>query len=337
MGFSVDSTRFAVQAWQAGVRFDRTLALGQQHMMVGPERIEALLREHGVWPPPGGESAFREALRGPDWRFASFLRALGAQQVDSVDASAYEGAALVHDLNQPIPSEWESRYDVVVDGGTLEHVFNFPVAISNCMRMVKPGGHLMLLTPTNNYCGHGFYQFSPELLFRVLSQENGYEVRRMVALQDGAGVSSVLGVNYPFCFGGPWHEVNDPAAIRQRVNLITNLPTLLMVVARRTAAVTPFKTTPQQSDYVTQWQEGDVKPPNAQAAGGGMEAWLRARFSETFCRETLPRLALLLDPFRLGRFRRQFSFANRDYFRPVDKAAQTSAPVMRKPESDGPG
>jgi len=70
-----------------------------------------------------------------------------------------------------------------------------------------------------------------------------------------------------------------------------------------------------------------VKPPNAQpTAVGGLEAWLRARFSETFCRETLPRLAFLLDPFRLRRFRRQFSFANRDCFRPVDKAGSPSAP-----------
>ncbi len=333
MGLSVDSTRFAVQAWQAGVRFDRTLALGHQHMMVGPERIEALLQEHGAWPPPGGEQALHAALRGNGWRFAEFLRALGAQQVDSVDASPYEGATLVHDLNQPIPAEWESHYDVVVDGGTLEHVFNFPVAISNCMRLVKPGGHLLLLTPTNNYCGHGFYQFSPELLFRILSRENGYEVRRMVALQDGAAESSLFGVKYPYCFGGDWHEVKDPAAIRQRVNLVSTLPTLLMVLARRTEAVMPFKTTPQQSDYVTQWQEGDVKPPNAQpAAAGGLEAWLRGRFSETFCRETLPRLAFLLDPFRLWRFRRQFSFANRDCFRPVDKAASPSA---SKPPASG--
>jgi hypothetical protein len=76
-----------------------------------------------------------------------------------------------------------------------------------------------------------------------------------------------------------------------------------------------------------------VKPPNAQpAAAGGLEAWLRGRFSETFCRETLPRLAFLLDPFRLWRFRRQFSFANRDCFRPVDKAASPSA---SKPPASG--
>ena len=71
------------------------------------------------------------------------------------------------------------------------------------MKMVKTGGHLMLFTPANNYFGHGFYQFSPELFYRVLSKENGFEVRRMVVLEDNIGASSIFGVKYPFPISGP--------------------------------------------------------------------------------------------------------------------------------------
>ena len=56
---------------------------------------------------------------------------------------------------------------MVIDGGLLEHVFDFPTAIRNCMRMVRQGGHLILNLPVNNFPGHGFYRFSPELVFRV--------------------------------------------------------------------------------------------------------------------------------------------------------------------------
>jgi hypothetical protein len=35
------------------------------------------------------------------------------------------------------------------------------------------------VTPANNQMGHGFYQFSPELFFRVFSQENGYLLRAL--------------------------------------------------------------------------------------------------------------------------------------------------------------
>src|SRR5690242_14445837 len=102
MGLSIDGTRFVAQARQAGVRFERTLTLGRQHMVVGPERIETILRESGAWPPPQGEAAFRQALRASSWRFETFAAALGAKVVDSCDASDYEGATIIHDLNQPI-------------------------------------------------------------------------------------------------------------------------------------------------------------------------------------------------------------------------------------------
>ena len=61
------------------------------------------------------------------------------------------------------------QFDLVFDGGTLEHVFNFSTALKNCMHMVKPHGRFVSVTLPNNWCGHGFYQFSPELFFRALT------------------------------------------------------------------------------------------------------------------------------------------------------------------------
>src|SRR5262249_39640930 len=123
---------------------------------------------------------------------------LGARAVFSMDVSAFEGATFIHDLNQPVGDELKQRFDLVYDGGTLEHVFNFPTALKNCMEMVRVGGRFFMHTVTNNWCGHGFYQFSPELFFRALSRDNGYEVERMVVHRVG--------------YGG-WYEVNDPALV----------------------------------------------------------------------------------------------------------------------------
>src|SRR5690606_18138908 len=109
-----------------------------------------------------------------------FLRdALGARELDVMDYSAYEGAAVIHDLNQPVPGALHERFDAVIDGGALEHIFNFPVALSNLMNMTKPGGRVFLFLPANNLCGHGFYQFSPELMFRVFTEANGFETERV--------------------------------------------------------------------------------------------------------------------------------------------------------------
>ena len=125
--------------------------------------------------------------------------------------------------------------------GKSWHVFNIPVALRSCMEMVKPGGRFILVTPANNFCGHGFYQFSPELFFRTLAPEHGFEVERMVACEA-----------FPL---GRWYRIEDPARVGRRVELVTAHRVLLFVQARRTTADTVLSTWPQQSDYQALWSD----------------------------------------------------------------------------------
>ena len=97
-----------------------------------------------------------------------------------MDASDYEHATVVADLNQPIPQSLHGHFNLVYDGGTIEHIFNVRQSFENLMSLPKVGGSLVIQTMANNWFGHGFYQFSPELFYRVLSPENGYRVRRVV-------------------------------------------------------------------------------------------------------------------------------------------------------------
>ena len=247
MGLVLNSLRFLVEARQSGVQFDETLTLGRQHMTLSPERAIALLREYKMWPPPGGEAAFLGELSRARWQFDVFARALGAKNVSSMDISDYEEATLIHDLNFPVPPELHGRYDVVIDGGTLEHVFHVPVAFENCMKLTKVGGHVVVITNINNLVGHGFYQFGPELFYRAFSQENGFEVVRMVALEDTFGRSSVFGVKYDFPICGDWYNVLDRENIRKHDILMTRHSTILLVLAKKLANAAIFKSGPRQS------------------------------------------------------------------------------------------
>src|SRR2546430_1479496 len=96
----------------------------------------------------------------------------------------------------------------------------------------------------NNYVGHGFYQFSPELFYRAFDSENGFEVRRMQLFEHC----------YPdkFYQTSP-HEITDSAKIGKRVQLVNNRPTLLLVEARRTEEKPIFGSYPQQSFYTARW------------------------------------------------------------------------------------
>jgi 2-polyprenyl-3-methyl-5-hydroxy-6-metoxy-1,4-benzoquinol methylase len=67
-------------------------------------------------------------------------------------------------MNKPLPKTLHNKYDTVIDSGTLEHIFKAPEALEYCLLLCKPGGQILHMLPSNNWCGHGFWQFSPELI-----------------------------------------------------------------------------------------------------------------------------------------------------------------------------
>lgn len=95
-----------------------------------------------------------------------FFAGFGFSPVDSLDISSAEGASVIFDLNAAVtPPELMNRWDVLFDGGTLEHVFHVPNALARCTEMLKAGGAFVHIGPMNNYVDHGFYQFSPTFWF----------------------------------------------------------------------------------------------------------------------------------------------------------------------------
>lgn len=316
MGLVSNSIRFLIEARKSGVQFDETLTLGRQHMTLSLQHATSLLREYGFWPPPGGEVTFLSELEKAKWRFDVFARALGAKNVSSMDVSDYEQATVIHDLNLPVPPTLHERYDLVIDGGTLEHVFNVPVAMENCMRMTKAGGHVVIITNINNLVGHGFYQFSPEFFFRTFARENGFEVKRMVALEDTFGRSSLLGVKYDFPIQGDWYDVLDPDKIRKRNVLITKNSTVLFMLAKKVSREEIFKTIPRQTEYPAD-DQSVLNPANQSSFGRAVISSLLRNFPEKFWREWMPKLAGLVDPARQWRHRRRNSLANRTFYRRI--------------------
>jgi hypothetical protein len=236
MALTDQEVEFLLAARASGVSLERFCMIGRQSLRIDPGSLRRLLHQAGIV-----LSLEQTAeLYVEQQRFSEpLLRLLGANEIDSVDASNYEQATLVHDMNEPIPVHLKNRYTAVLDGGSLEHVFNFPRAIANCMEMVAVGGHFLAVTPANNLMGHGFYQFSPELFFRVFTPENGFVIQRVIAFEALPGAA--------------WYEVMDPARAAGRVKLANRRPTYLFVQAQKTAHVPVLSVTPQQSDYAAKW------------------------------------------------------------------------------------
>lgn len=242
MGIDREAVTALLLASASGASFERPLMLGRQRMHIQPNDLRAAFTKVGL--ELSAERA--KALHSEREAFAEpLLELLGAREPASLDHSAFEGADIVHDLNEPIPGELRGTRSLVWDGGTLEHVFNFPTAIKNAMELTEVGGHLLLMSPANNWMGHGFYQFSPELWFRVLAPENGFEVEWML----------IKASRHP---ASRWYRVKDPREVGERVTLTARARGTLYVLARRAEELPVLSQTPQQSDYAEAWATGTV-------------------------------------------------------------------------------
>lgn len=233
MGIDVHVFSFLMQ-FRGTLRGD-ALCLGRQGFHIRPGTPQwARAQRELVAQVPGAEL---QAVAGSTGFAEDFLRFLGISTVVSLDYSAFEGANIVHDLNRPVPDELNEAFDFVLDGGTLEHVFNVPMAIANIKRILRPGGLFIGVNPANNQLGHGLYQFSPDLYWRSYSTEAGFAIEALDLVPLSGDAPSRL---------------RDAPGKRQEIG-VTPGPTYLMVAARRLVGA-PIQTGDvYQTDYAAQW------------------------------------------------------------------------------------
>lgn len=169
------------------------------------------------------------------------IKSLGATSVDSLDISNYEGATVLHDMNQPIPQKFKNRWDTVIDGGSLEHVFHVTQGLINCSLLCKPGGQIIHLVPGNNCLNHGFYQFSTDLFHQFYSLENGYQDTEVFLSETGSS----------------GHIYKAPPPMGKRMEMMSKKRIVIMVRTR--LCELKFKTENLfQKDYQIRWD--DKKP-----------------------------------------------------------------------------
>jgi len=249
MGILINDFKLLLEARARQVSFAKVLTLGRLSVQIQRHDLEDLLVGHGL-KPAGGPTFYQQF--GVGYNGDDLFRLLGAGQVDSMDYSNFEGASIIHDLNHPMPPLYDEQYDVVIDGGTLEHVFNFPVAIHNAMRAVKIGGRLFIFQMANNFCGHGFYCLSPELFYRLLTPKYGFQVERMLVYEEH---------DFTRVF-----SVADTQRTVKRLNIKSDYGVLIMVEARKLGpGANPLVDAPAQFDYSQQWADA-VSPPGTSAA-----------------------------------------------------------------------
>jgi SAM-dependent methyltransferase len=246
MGIDIHCLNLLALARKRGADFSRVLTIGRQSLQLDDGELITFLRSASR-PDLAGNIA---AVKGDGYCEKLMKDAFGAKAVESIDAAPYENATIIHDMNFPLPGG--GRFSVVLDIGCLEHVFNFPVAVDNVIRACAPGGHIVHVLPGNNWCGHGFYQFSPELFFNLYSADRGFGDTDVLLVELGRRAS--------------WYRVRSPFEIRRRINVVNRERTYVFVLTRKvTDTGSPLERPPQQSDYVEQWRSASAADRNPAA------------------------------------------------------------------------
>jgi hypothetical protein len=214
-----------------GIDFDRTVTLGR-HEIFFTEEDFAFIKARGGLPLTYDHSV------GVGQFAESLFKKFGASEIESIDASGYEGASIIMDFNQPVSGALKEKYTLFADFGSIEHIFNISQAIENISSLLAQGGGVIIQTQANGFAGHGFYQLSPEFFYSAFSEANGFggTVVFLVDMQDIRR----------------WYLVPDPQSLAKR-NAIPNRRSFhIFCISAKSATVGTIRA--QQSDYELAWQ-----------------------------------------------------------------------------------
>lgn len=117
-----------------------------------------------------------------DWKF---FGGFGSATVRALDVSDYEGAQIIHDLNQPLPAALHNICDFLFDGSCLDNLFDPANALRSFGRMLRPGGRMMLVEHGTAIQG-ALICFSPEWFYDFFAA-NKYELHGITLLSFPAG------------------------------------------------------------------------------------------------------------------------------------------------------
>lgn len=107
----------------------------------------------------------------------SFFAQIGIKEKDyfDVDKFDFDKPKILHDLQKPFPKKYENFFNLTVDSGTIEHIFDIKSVMVNIVKTTRIGGYVLQGVPTNNFLDHGFYQIQPTFFYDFY-KANGFKI-----------------------------------------------------------------------------------------------------------------------------------------------------------------
>lgn len=127
---------------------------------------------------------------GGDRRSTYRIFMKGSPEFTIVNFSPESAPDIVHDLEQPLPVT-SATYDGVLLINVLEHIFNYQQLLTESVRVLKPGGKIVVVVPflfPVHPSPHDYWRFTGESLEKLLLSA-GFQDIKIVSL--GTGVFSM--------------------------------------------------------------------------------------------------------------------------------------------------
>ena len=130
---------------------------------------------------------FKSLVNKENFSTKDYFISAGFKEYKSIDINgAYE--SFQFDLNKDILKTYKfnKTYDLVINNGTGEHVFNQYSLFLNFHNLTKVNGIMLNILPFIDWINHGFYNFNP-IFFADLAASNKYDIIKIsLANRDGA-------------------------------------------------------------------------------------------------------------------------------------------------------
>ena len=200
-----------------------------------------------------------------------YFKSVGFKEYKSIDINgAYN--SLQFDLNKNILEtySYNEKYDLVINNGTGEHVFNQYALFLNFHNLTKLNGIMLNILPFIDWINHGFYNFNP-IFFADLAASNNYEIIKISLANRNGSELRLSDENLSILFEQIKPKRNDSKFEKMIDIAKTKLGrNILLVVITRKLSDNLFKT-PLQGKYLSDVSNFKTDY-NSQESGSAMAA-----------------------------------------------------------------
>ena len=200
-----------------------------------------------------------------------YFLSLGFKKYNSIDINgAYKSYKF--DLNKDIVSvyKFNKKYDLVINNGTGEHIFNQHSLFLNMHNLTNKNGLLLHILPFIDWINHGFYNFNP-IFFADLAASNDYDIVKLSFANRNATEIIIESKSYNLIFEQikPWQ---DPTFLKKTINFTKEKvgSNIILVVILRKKNDNKFKI-PLQGKYLADVNENNTSSNySGQKIGSGI-------------------------------------------------------------------